>query len=76
MPLYQSVTVAESRQVVLENLPYAPGERVDIVVLPQNPERAAVELQQFFKRLQARPVSATITENTITEEIRNHRGGR
>ena len=38
MPLYQSVTVAESRQVVLENLPYAPGERVDVVVLPQNPE--------------------------------------
>jgi hypothetical protein len=76
MPLYQSVTVAESRQVVLENLHYAPGERVDVVVLPQNPERAAVELQQFFERLQARPVSATITENTITEEIRNHRGGR
>jgi hypothetical protein len=72
------ITVQESRQIVLSNVPFQPGQRVEVVLIAEE-ERPAVrvqELRALFKATQALPQAQAITEEEIAAEIAAYRAGR
>lgn len=71
------VTITESKQLVLSDLPFQPGQKVEVIVLAE--ESQSKELSQKFKdlfnRTQAIKGIQDITETEIVEEIEAyHRG--
>ena len=71
------VTVTESQELVLSNLPFQPGQKVEVIVLAEDDKRKY--LSQKFKKLfdetQAIPGIQDITEEEITAEIEAYRRG-
>ncbi len=71
-------TVQESKQIVLSNVPFQPGQRVEVVLIAEE-ERPAARVQEvraLFKATQALPQAQTITEEEIAAEIAAYRAGR
>ncbi len=71
-------TVQESKQIVLSNVPFQPGQRVEVVLIAEEERPAArvQELRALFKTTQALPQAQTITEEEIAAEIAAYRAGR
>jgi hypothetical protein len=71
-------TVQESKQIVLSNVPFRPGQRVEVVLIAEEEQPAArvQELRALFKATQALPQAQTITEGDIAAEIAAYRAGR
>ncbi|EAZ88047.1 hypothetical protein [Crocosphaera chwakensis] len=69
------VTVTESQELVLSNLPFKPGQKVEVIVLAEEDKRAmlAEEMRKLFKETQAIPVIQDITEEEIQAEIDAYR---
>ena len=74
----QYTTVQASRQIVLSNVPFQPGQRVEVVLIAEEERPAArvQELRALFKATQALPQAQTITEEEIAAEIAAYRAGR
>jgi hypothetical protein len=74
----QFTTVQESKQIVLSNVPFQPGQRVEVVLIAEEEQPAArvQELRALFKTTQSLPQAQAITEDEIAAEIAAYRAGR
>ena len=72
------ITVQESKQIVLYNVPFRPGQRVEVVLIAEEerPPARVQELRALFKATQALPQAQAITEEEIAAEIAAYRAGR
>jgi hypothetical protein len=72
------VTVTESKELVLSNLPFKPGQKVEVIVIAEDDQRK--DLSQKFKKLfdetQAIPGIQDIIEEEIAAEIEAYRQGK
>ncbi len=74
----QDATVQKSKQIVLSDLPFQPGQRVEVVVIAEEeqlPDRMR-ELRELFQTTQALPQARAMTEDEIAAEIAAYRAGR
>jgi hypothetical protein len=71
------ITIENPDQVVLSNLPFQVGQRVEIIILPEY-NRAAIsqKLKALFKKTQALPEVSEITDVDIEAEISAYRQGK
>lgn len=69
------VTIEEPGRIVLTDLPFPVGQRVEIVVTANGRDRAsrAQELQALLKATQALPQAQVISEEEIAAEIAAYR---
>jgi len=74
----QYVTVQKSKQIILSDLPFQPGQRVEVVVIAEDeqPANRVRELRGLFQTTQALPQAQAITEDEIAAEIAAYRAGR
>ena len=74
----QYTTVQESKQIILSDVPFQPGQRVEVVLIAEEERPAArvQELRTLFKATQALPQAQVITEEEIAAEIAAYRAGR
>lgn len=73
----RTVTIQDPRELVLNDLPFRPGQRVEVVLLAEEapPTMSPSELQALFRDTQALPVAQTITDDEIAAEIEAYRAG-
>jgi hypothetical protein len=78
MAYRQYVTVQDPKRIVLSNLPFRAGQRVEVVVIAEEEQPAArvQELRALFKTTQALPQAQAITEEEIAAEIAAYRAGQ
>ena len=71
------ITIEDPNQVVLSDLPFQPGQRVEVIILAEDRERAALsqKLRDLFDKTQALPGVQDITEEEIAAEIEAYRRG-
>ena len=71
------VTIQDPQRVVLSDLPFQPGQRVEILIIAEE-DRAArlATLQQLFRTTQALPEARKLTQEEIAAEIEAYREGR
>ena len=71
----QYTTVQESKQIILSDVPFQPGQRVEVVLIAEEERPAArvQELRALFKATQALPQAKVITEEEIAPEIATYR---
>ena len=71
-------TVQTSKQIVLSDLPFRPGQRVEVVVIAddEQPANLVRELRELFQVTQALPQAQAISEEDIAAEIAAYRAGR
>ncbi len=71
-------TVQKSNQILLTNLPFQPGQRVEVVVIADDEQQAnrVRELHELFQVTQALPQVQAISEEDIAAEIAAYRTGR
>lgn len=71
-------TVQKSKEIVLTDLPFQPGQRVEVVIIAEGEplgERVR-ELRELFDTTQALPQTQVITEDDIAAEIAAYRAGQ
>ena len=78
MAYRQYVTVQDPRQIVLSDVPFRAGQRVEVVMIAEEEQPAArvQELRALFKTTQALPQAQAISEDEIAAEIAAYRAGR
>lgn len=71
------ITIEDPNHVVLSDLPFQPGQRVEVIILAENNDRAALtqKLRELFKETQALHVDNPMTEEEIAAEIDAYRRG-
>jgi hypothetical protein len=71
-------TVQNSKQILLSDLPFQPGQRVEVVVIAEGEPLSdrVRELRELFDTTQALPQAQAITEDDIAAEIAAYRAGR
>ena len=71
------ITIEDPNQVVLSNLPFQPGQRVEVIILAEDNERAALsqKLRDLFDKTQALPGVQELSEEEIAAEIEAYRRG-
>ncbi len=74
----QYVTVQKSKQIVLSDVPFLPGQRVEVVVIAEDqPARNRVrDLRELFQATQAWPQAQAISEDEIAAEIAAYRAAQ
>lgn len=72
------VTIQDPRQLVLNDLPFEPGQRVEVVLLAEEVQSVAIlaDLKALFRETQALPQAQAITEDEIAAEIELYRAER
>lgn len=72
------LTVSDSKQVVLNDVPFQPGQRVEVLVLTTNEvDRGATqELEALFKETQALPQAQSLTDEEIAAEVAAYRNNQ
>ena len=79
MKVYRTyLTMTEAKQIVLDDLPFEPGQRVEVLVLAEGDDRANAlrRLEKALKDTQAIAEANNITEKIIAEEIEDYRGSQ
>lgn len=71
------ITIKNPKQVVLSDLPFQPGQRVEIIVLAEDNPQDTVsnKLRNLFDKTQAIPGVQDITDEEIAAEIEAYRCG-
>lgn len=74
----QYITISDPAKLELTNLPFRKGQRVEVVMIAEDDDRAAQvdELRALFKKTQALPQVQAISDDAIAEEIETYRAGR
>lgn len=69
------ITITDPKQVVLSDLPFQAGQRVEVIILTEDNQRAtlAAELKKLFKEIQATHADNPLTEEEIAAEIEAYR---
>ncbi|NEP55825.1 MAG: hypothetical protein F6K31_02220 [Symploca sp. SIO2G7] len=78
MTSYQTfITVEDPHQIILSNLPFQKGQRLRVVILAEDNERAAIgqKFYRLFRETQTLPGVSEVTESEITAEIEAYRRG-
>jgi hypothetical protein len=72
------VTIKDPKQLVLSDLPFQSGQRVEVVLIAEEDQPAdrVREMQSLLKTTQALPQARVITESEIASEISAYRAGR
>jgi hypothetical protein len=72
------VVIEDSHRVVLSDLPFEAGQRVEIVMIADEPQAAArlETLHTLLTSTQALPQTRTLTEADIAAEVAAARTGR
>ena len=72
------VVIEDPHKVVLSNLPFEAGQRVEVVMIADEPQAAArlETLQTLLTSTQALPQARTLTEADIAAEVAAARTGR
>lgn len=72
------LTVTEAKQVVLSDLPFQPGQVVEVLVLAQDGDRtrALRQLDTLLQSTQALPQVQALTDDEIAAEIAAYRSGQ
>jgi ferredoxin-NADP reductase len=79
MQAYRTHLVIENpNQVTLSDLPFQPGQYVEVLLIAQDEDRTAFakELTALLKETQALPQAQLLTEEDITSEIAAYRRGQ
>jgi len=79
MASYQTfITVEDSNQITLSNLPFQKGQRLRVVILTEDNERAAIgkKFYRLFRETQTLPGFSEVTEAEITAEIEAYHRGK
>jgi|GEM_PF-1416579 len=74
-----SSVITASKQVILSDMPFGVGEKVEVVVSrPVNGSRAdrVRKLEALFKTTQSLPQIRNLTDADILREVAAHRDGR
>lgn len=70
-------TIEDSGRVLLSDLPFSPGDEVEIVVRPQrNREEIVARLKKLFKETQELPHLKDLADEDIAAEIEAYRKGQ
>ena len=71
------ITIEDPNYVVLSDLPFQAGQRVEVIILAQNNERdiLAQKLRELLKETQALHAGNPLTEEEIVAEIEAYRRG-
>jgi len=78
MQAYRTHLVIENpNQVTLSDLPFQPGQYVEVLLIAQDEDRTAFakELAALLKETQALPQVQSLTEDDIVSEIAAYRRG-
>jgi hypothetical protein len=72
------VTIDDPKKLVLSDLPFQTGQRVEIVLIAEDEEREKriQELRTLLKKTQALPKARIVTDDMIAEEVAAYRAGR
>ena len=79
MQTYRTLgVIQESGQIVLSNLPFRPGQLVEVLVLGKDLHQNGLteKLALLFKETQALPQVQALTEAEIASEIAAYRSGQ
>lgn len=72
------LTIIDPKRIVLSNMPFRAGEKVEIVVLAAEDNNRAErvrQLQDLFKETQSLPQAQTLSEDDILREVEAYRSG-
>lgn len=71
------ITIEDPNHVVLSDLPFKPGQRVEVIILSEDNERVALlqKLRDLFTETQAIHADNPMTEEEIAAEIEAYRRG-
>jgi len=72
------VTIKEPGNIVLTDLPFRPGQRVEVLIIAEEEERKKrlQDLRALLKKTQKLPKVKAISDDLIAEEIAAYRAGR
>lgn len=69
----QYVTIKNPKSLVLKDLPFKTGQRVEIVMIADDTDAGLTDLQTLLKDTQALPPARAISEEEIAAEIAAYR---
>lgn len=71
-------TIDQQQQLVLLHTPFAPGQKVKVLIVTEETDRDALaqRWEAFFKHIQSLPHLQSITEAEIQAEIDAYRSGQ
>jgi hypothetical protein len=70
----RTVTIENPKQLILSNLPFEQGQRVEVVLLTEDePTYRVAEIKELFKTTQTLPQAQHITEAEISAELAAYR---
>jgi antitoxin ParD1/3/4 len=72
------LTIKDPKQVVISDLPFREGQRVEVVVLARDEADTAriQELKDLLKATQSLPQAQALSEEDIAREIEAYRSGQ
>lgn len=79
MKAYRTYLIIEDpKQVILSDLPFRVGEKVEVVILGSEDDRTTRvrELQALFKETQVLPQAQALSEDDILQEVEAYRSGQ
>ena len=71
------LTVSEPRRVVLDDLPFTPGQRLEVLVLAasSSSDQNEADPSRLFRETQVLPQVMALTDDDIAAEIAAYRKG-
>ncbi|MEH2014652.1 hypothetical protein [Nostoc sp.] len=71
------ITITDASQLILSDLPFPVGQRVEIIILAEDNPRAEIskKLKDLFDKTQSLPGVQDITEAEIEAEIEAYKRG-
>ena len=72
------VTIKEPGNIVLTDLPFRTGQRVEVLIIAEEEERKKrlEDLRALLKKTQKLPKVKAVSDDAIAEEIAAYRAGR
>jgi hypothetical protein len=71
------LTIKDPRQVVLKNVPFRPGQRVEVLLITRDADATtAQKLKALFKETQSLPQAKTLSDAEIAAEVVAYRSGQ
>ncbi|HEO64468.1 MAG TPA: hypothetical protein ENI73_01225 [Spirochaetes bacterium] len=71
------LTVEDPKQIILSDVPFQPGQRVEVVLLAAEKDHHHIqELKSLFKTTQSLSRAQNISEEEIVREIEIYRKGK
>lgn len=71
----QYVTVEDPQKIILENTPFQPGDRLEVLLISQEESATSLDerMESLFKQLQSLSEAQHLTDEEIIREIAAYR---